>query len=71
MAVKQDRFGNKFQSIFCKENKNGYPQGYVELGKKLYKIEPSTETKENNKGEAGVWAKITEVKKRTEAERSM
>ncbi|MBK5262374.1 MAG: hypothetical protein JJE17_07375 [Peptostreptococcaceae bacterium] len=67
--VRQDRFGNKYQSIFCKENKNGYPQGYIEIGNKLFKIEPARDSSENNKGDRGAWVKVTETKKRSEADR--
>lgn len=67
--VRQDRFGNKYQSIFCKENKNGYPQGYIEIGNKLFKLEPARDSSENNKGDSGTWVKVTETKKRSEADR--
>ena len=64
--IKTDRFGQSFQSIFCRNNKNGYPVGYVELGSKLYKVEPG-QVSENRKGESGTWCKITAVKKRTQS----
>lgn len=55
--VKTDRFGNPYQLIGCKENKNGFPVGYVELGGKLYKIEPS----EAKKDGFLYWVKVTRV----------
>jgi len=58
--VSNDRFGNPYQLIGCKDKKDtGFAKGYVELGGKLYKIEPSTAQKD------GVlfWVKITLVKK--------
>lgn len=60
--ISSDRFGNPYQLIGCKPNKNDYPVGYVELGGKLYKIEPSPANKE------GVlyWVKITAVKKQAQ-----
>jgi len=57
--VKTDRFGQSYQVIGCKENKNGFPVGYVELGGKLYKLEPSDS--KNEKYES--WIKVTAVKK--------
>lgn len=62
--VKNDRFGNPFQNVKCKMNKNNYPVGYAELGGKLYKIEPSTESSTDNKtGEEIAWVRITKVNK--------
>lgn len=58
-TIKNDRFGQPYQVIGCKENKNGYPVGYAELGGKLYKIEPS----DSNKDGVKTWVKITQVKK--------
>lgn len=55
--VKTDRFGNPYQLVSCKENKNGFPVGYVELGGKLYKIEPS----EAKKDGVLYWVKVTKV----------
>ncbi len=57
--ISTDRFGNPYQLIGCKPNKGGFPVGYVELGGKLYKIEPS----ESNKEGVAMWCKITLVKK--------
>lgn len=54
--IKVDKFGNPFQSIACKNNKNGYPVGYAELGGKLYKIEPGS-----GSGEVDAWVRITKV----------
>jgi hypothetical protein len=58
--ISSDRFGNPYQLIGCKDKKGkGFAVGYVELGGKLYKVEPSEAQKE------GVlfWVKITAVKK--------
>jgi hypothetical protein len=57
--ISNDRFGNPYQVIGCKPNKGGYPVGYVELGGKLYKLEPSP----SNKDGVQEWIKITQVKK--------
>jgi hypothetical protein len=60
--ISNDRFGNPYQLIGCKDKKGkGFAVGYIELGGKLYKVEPSQATKE------GVlyWVKITAVKKNT------
>ena len=57
--ISTDRFGNPYQLISCKGNKNGFPVGYITLGGKLYKIEPSPAQKD------GVlfWVKVTAIKK--------
>lgn len=58
--ISTDKFGNPYQLIGCKDKKGtGFAVGYIELGGKLYKVEPSTAQKE------GVlyWVKITAVKK--------
>lgn len=55
--VSTDRFGNPYQLVGCKENKNGFPVGYVELGGKTYKIEPS----EAKKDGVLYWVKVTKV----------
>lgn len=57
--LKSDRFGNPYQVIGCKANKGGYPVGYVELGGKLYKVEPSKANKEG----VEMWVKVTQVKR--------
>ncbi len=60
--ISTDRFGNKYQVIGCKDKKEtGFPKGYIELGNKLYKLEPS----KANKDGIDVWIKVTEVKKRS------
>lgn len=59
--ISTDRFGQPYQVIGCKDKKgNGFCSGYVELGGKLYKVEPSQATKEG----VDMWVKITAVKKR-------
>ncbi|WP_288583792.1 hypothetical protein [uncultured Treponema sp.] len=57
--ARNDRFGNPYILVGCKDNGKGYPVGYVELGGKLYKVEPSESKKE------GVlnWVKVTRVQK--------
>lgn len=57
--IKKDRFGNDYQVVGAKENKNGYPVAYVELSGKLYKIEPS----ESKKDGVHTWIKVTKVNK--------
>lgn len=57
--IKTDRFGNPYQVIGCKDNRNGYPVGYAELGGKLYKVEPS----ESKNEKYSHWVKLTLVKK--------
>lgn len=57
--TKTDRFGNRYQVVGCKPNKNGYPVGYVEVGGKLFKLEPS----ESNKDGVHSWIRVTELKK--------
>lgn len=61
--IKNDRFGNPYQVIGCKPNKGGFPVGYVELGGKLYKIEPSDAQKDG----VAMWVKVTQVKKQAKA----
>lgn len=62
--IKTDRFGNPFQVIGCRDKKgNGFPVGYVELGGKLYKLEPS----QANKDGVDTWIRVTAVKKQTAA----
>jgi hypothetical protein len=59
--INTDRFGQPFQVIGCKDKKdNGFCAGYVELGGKLYKLEPSTASKDG----VAMWVKVTQVKKR-------
>lgn len=58
--VKSDRFGNPYQLIGCKANDKGFCKGYIELGGKLYKVEPSKSDNEKY----GYWVKVTQVKKR-------
>ena len=66
--IKNDRFGNPYQNVKCRMNKNGYPVGYIELGGKLYKVEPSQQTSTDNKsGEEIAWCRMTQVKKQQRA----
>ena len=57
--VNTDRFGNAYQLIGCKPNKNGFPVGYLELGNSLYKVEPS----ESKNEKYLYWVKVTKVDK--------
>lgn len=60
--ISTDRFGQPFQVIGCKDKKdNGFHTGYVELGGKLYKLEPSASNKEG----VASWIRVTQVKKQT------
>lgn len=71
--ISVDRFNNPYQlkTLVQKTDKktgelvDAYA-GYVELGGKLYKVEVSNREKEmtgKNEGKAGMWFKITHVKK--------
>lgn len=55
--IKVDRFQNPFQLVGCKPNKNGFPVGYVEIGGKTYKIEPSQAQKDG----IAYWVKVTKI----------
>lgn len=60
--ISTDRFGNPYQLVGCKDKKgNGFASGYIELGGKLYKIEPSEAQKEG----VMYWVKVTQVKKQS------
>lgn len=62
--ISTDRFGNAYQVVGCRDKKgSGFPVGYVELGGKLYKLEPSPANKEG----VDMWVKVTAVKKRSTA----
>lgn len=54
-----DQFGNTFSVVGCKPSKNpAFCHGYVEIKGDLYKIEPSTATKEG----VSAWVRITKMK---------
>lgn len=56
--ISTDKFGNPYQLVGCKDLKGtGFAKGYIELGGKLYKIEPSEAKKEG----VEFWVKITKV----------
>jgi hypothetical protein len=59
--IKNDRFGNPYQLIGCKVNDKGFAKGYIELGGKLFKIEPSVSQNEKY----AYWVKVTAVKKQS------
>ncbi len=56
-----DRFGNPTALVGCKNNKKGYPVGYLEINNCLYKLEPS----QSNKDGVAEWIKVTRMKKRS------
>ena len=44
---KQDKFGNDYQVIGCKDKKDtGFSKGYIVIKGDLYKLEPSESKKE-------------------------
>lgn len=57
--TRMDRFGNMTMLCKTKENKNGFQVGYVEIGNKLYKLEPSKASDGN------LWIKVTALNKRS------
>jgi hypothetical protein len=57
--ISTDKFGNPYQLIGCKVNDKGFSKGFIELGGKLYKVEPSQASKEG----VSYWVKVTEMKK--------
>lgn len=59
--ISTDRFGNPYQIVGCKVNakNSAFCAGYVELGGKLYKLEPSNANKDGIKA----WIRVTQVKK--------
>ena len=58
--ISTDKFGNPYQVIGCKDkNGSGFPKGYVELGGKLYKLEPSPAQKDG----VETWIRVTQMKK--------
>lgn len=58
--IRNDRFGNPYQIVGCRDKKGtGFSKGYVELGGKLYKLEPSSANKEG----VDTWIKVTKVNK--------
>lgn len=58
--IKNDRFGNPYQVIGCKDKKgSGFSVGYVELKGQLYKLEPSESKKEG----VEAWIRVTALKK--------
>lgn len=62
--INTDKFGQSYQVIGCKDKKaSGFPKGYVELGGKLYKLEPSKADKDG----VEVWIRVTAVKKQTQS----
>ncbi len=63
-TVSRDRFGNEFILVGCKDKKGtGYGAGYLEVGGKLFKLEPSPA----NKDGYSHWIRVTKVEKRKSA----
>lgn len=61
--ISTDKFGQPYQVIGCKDKKGtGFPVGHVELGGKLYKLEPS----KANKDGVEMWIRVTQVKKQAQ-----
>lgn len=59
--TRNDRFGNPFQVIACKDRKGrGFPSGVVEIGGNLYKLEPSSSNKEG----VDAWIRVTKLARR-------
>jgi|GEM_PF-4140100 len=59
--VKNDRFGNEYVLIGCKDKKgNGFGYGFVEMKGQLYKVEASEAQKDGYTH----WVKLTKMKKR-------
>ena len=73
--VNKDRFGNDYIVIGCYDKKEkGYAVGYVEIGNKLYKVEPSEakSDKQNKRGEdLLMWVKLTHVPKQSSKKRGL
>lgn len=61
IQIRNDKFGNPYQLVGCKVNEKGFSKGYIELGGKLYKVEPSLSSNEKY----SYWCKVTQVKKQT------
>lgn len=59
--IQTDKFNNPYQVVGLKNNKGGFPVGYVELGNKLYKLEPS---EAKGDGKYVMWCRVTQVKKK-------
>lgn len=56
-----DRFGNDYAVIGCKDKKGtGFPVGYITIGGKTYKLEPSQANKEG----VEMWIRVTKLNKR-------
>jgi hypothetical protein len=60
--ISTDKFGNPYQLVSCKDKKGTgvFCSGYIELGGKLYKVEPSIAQKDG----VMMWVRITAMKKR-------
>jgi hypothetical protein len=59
-SVRSDKYGRPTSLCKCKPNKNGYPEGYIELGGSLYKFAVS-----NNLKDGGYWVSVTKMVKRS------
>jgi hypothetical protein len=65
--VRTDRFGNPYTVVGFKNNKNGFPVAYAELGNQLYKLEVTHAKKEGIE----LWCRITKVKKNYNSNKSL
>ena len=63
-----DKFNQPYELVACKDKKGtGYGVGYIEIGKQLYKVEPSPASGDKVDKYGNLitdWVKITKVKKR-------
>jgi hypothetical protein len=67
-GAKIDRFGNPYRIVACKEKENrdggaGWVTGYIELGGKMYKIQPYP-----GEGEVHTFVRVTAVPKRKQVQ---
>ncbi len=62
-----DRFGNPYKLAKLVANKNGYPQGFVDIGNQTFKVEVSEGKKQDSRGrDVMFWVKLTKLQKRTQ-----
>lgn len=56
--TRPDRFGQQYAVVGCKDKKDtGFPVGYITIGGKTYKLEPSPANKEG----VSMWIRVTKV----------
>jgi len=56
--IRTDKYGRPTMLVKCKPNKNGFPEGYLEIGSQLYKCAVS-----NNLKDGGYWIQVTKLAK--------